>query len=121
MDQKADENPYQSPGFANTAASKPPKEALPGEKRIRGAIFMAIGESIVLSILASLFLDRGETACIWVICMIVWWAAIILILLRLKFGKSHFITHVDLFIIRSLGLPLFFLAVIFAFIWSQYR
>ena len=111
MDQLTDENPYKSPLFSNIAKKKTSEKRLNHDRIIRNALYWAFGESLFF-----MFLDVGELAWLWVVALITWWATIVLILLRYKFGQSHIISRWDIVIIKFSVWPVLILIFVYAMV-----
>jgi hypothetical protein len=112
MIQPPEENPYRSPECSDRPSTETPEQIPSNEKLIREAVYLAIGESFIFGFFCALMLDDGTLARIWAIVLIGWWTAILLILLRYKYGIAHKATALDLFIIKYLCWPLFILVLI---------
>jgi hypothetical protein len=100
MDDQNEENPYESPQFADLPAKNPQRESIPNAKEILQAIYFAVFQQIILAIFFALILDGGVMLHRWFFAMIASWIMSFAILLRHFFRFSKPITTVDIGIIK---------------------
>jgi hypothetical protein len=111
MARPTDENPYQSPEFANTA--KPAEDEPRHERIIRSCVRRALWQSLSFSVIVMLLLDGGFIARRWAVALTVSWSATVMILLRYKYGRSHVFTQWDAAIVKFGMWPVFILVLVF--------
>jgi hypothetical protein len=108
MEQPTEENPYKSPEFANTVDQQVPDDKWRYDKTVHTALVWAAVQIFFFALW-----DMGPSTWLWVITLVAWGAAIIIILLRYYFGRSHVISHWDVIIIKFGPWPVFIIIFVY--------
>jgi hypothetical protein len=109
MNPPAQENPYKSPEFPNSATNERTKNSTDSYKRILHGLFWAFGQTIFFALW-----DVGDVQWLLILALIAWWISILLIVLRYHFGRSHSVSRWDIIIIKHSGWPAFILIFVIA-------
>ena len=100
MENTSDENPYESPNFADSPAKNQPDKSLPNTKEIFQAIYYAVFQQLVIAIFFALILDGGAMLQRWFYAIGASWIMSLIILARHFFKLSKPITPLDIGIIK---------------------